>query len=176
MKSILDHKSKSNSTTVKFGSLLFKFLCKVIAKVLNIKDKSSQKDEFICNLCLKRCIFSNKDTIGQLYLNDKFECYTLEDSIMEYKIYGETAIPYGDYEIKIIYSPKFKRKLPLLLDVPGFSEVHISSRNTIHDIEGYILVGQTIDKKTFQLRQSRAAFIQLFAKLQNYKKIYLKIQ
>ena len=33
---------------------------------------------------------------------------------------GETAIPYGTYQIDITPSPRFKRELPLLVKVNGF--------------------------------------------------------
>ena len=102
-------------------------------------------------------------TVGRLFINGKLICNTLEDKdrelyqgqgvsyIEEQKVYGETAIPYGRYEITLkIQSPKYsKRKqyekckgyLPRLLDVPGFSGILIHIGNTAIDSAGCILVG-----------------------------------
>lgn len=80
-------------------------------------------------------------TIGQLFINERYFCNTLEDSVREMKIAGETAIPYGRYEVEVSYSPKFKRPLPLLLNVPNFEGIRIHSGNTAKDTAGCILVG-----------------------------------
>lgn len=34
-------------------------------------------------------------TVGKLYVDGEYECFTLEDPVRETKIYGQTAIPYG---------------------------------------------------------------------------------
>jgi hypothetical protein len=60
---------------------------------------------------LVRKSFTDKSTIGKLYINDVYECMVLEDVVRDSKIPGETAIPYGEYEVKITYSPRFKRVL-----------------------------------------------------------------
>ncbi len=58
--------------------------------------------------------------IGELYVNNKFECYTCENIERPEKIPGVTAIPRGIYEIAITWSNRFKKPLPLLLNVPAF--------------------------------------------------------
>lgn len=82
-------------------------------------------------------------TIGILKINGRYFCDTLEDPIRPtgVKVYGETAIPAGSYTVIINYSPKFKRDLPMILDVPGFTGVRIHAGNTAKDTEGCILVG-----------------------------------
>ena len=105
------------------------------------------------NLKLKRRYFCDKYTIGSLYLNDKYFCDTLEDPNRdinkngkfdngEIKIKGNTCIPFGKYKIIVNLSPKFKRELPRLLDVPSFEGVLIHRGNTAKDTEGCILVGE----------------------------------
>ncbi len=107
-------------------------------------------------------------------VNGIFECFTLEDVERPVKIKGETAIPKGTYKVIINQSNRFKRQLPLLLNVPGFEGVRIHAGNTNHDTEGCILVGQTRHKEF--IGKSRKAFDKLFKKMQKAKDITLSIQ
>jgi hypothetical protein len=66
----------------------------------------------------------------------------LEDTVREKKIAGKTAIPEGTYQVIVNRSPKFKRDLPLLLDVPNFEGIRIHRGNTVKDTSGCILVGE----------------------------------
>ena len=95
--------------------------------------------------------------IGELYVNSTFFCNTLEDKVRdinkngtfdcgEFKISGHTAIPYGEYEVIVNYSPKFKRELPRLLNVPHFEGVLIHRGNTHKDSSGCILIGENVKK------------------------------
>lgn len=113
-------------------------------------------------------------TIGTLYVDGNFECYTLEDKEREVKVPHETAIPKGEYKVIINQSNRFKRLLPLLLNVPNFEGVRIHSGNTNHDTEGCILVGQT--KYNDFIGGSRKAFDMLFAKMQKAESITLTIE
>lgn len=65
-----------------------------------------------------------------------------EEEIKRVKVYGETAIPTGVYTVKMTYSPKYKRNMPEVLDVPGFSGIRIHSGNTAKDSLGCILLGR----------------------------------
>jgi hypothetical protein len=125
-------------------------------------------------LLLKRLHRTENSTIGELYVNGKFECYTLEDVEREVKIKSETAIPKGTYKIIINQSNRFKRLLPLLLNVPNFEGVRIHSGNTNHNTEGCVLVGTTRSKDF--IGNSRIAFNKLFKKMQEAKDITLTIE
>lgn len=116
------------------------------------------------------CIF------GRLYINDQFECWTLEDVeremtdgekglTKEEKVHGKTAIPTGRYRVDITRSARFGRDLPLLLNVPNFEGIRIHPGNTAADTEGCILVGTVASKTTGFLGGSRVAFNKLFDKL-----------
>jgi hypothetical protein len=125
-------------------------------------------------ITIKRLYKTENSTIGELLIDGLFECFTLEDKEREVKIKGETAIPKGEYKVIINESNRFKRELPLLLNVPNFEGVRIHSGNTNHDTEGCILVGQSRNKN--YIGQSRKAFDKLFKKMQKAKEITLTIQ
>ena len=115
-------------------------------------------------LVLKR--INNQDNYceGKLYIDGIYQCDVIEDTdrgltnemsiteIQSKKVYGETAIPKGTYQITLdVVSPKFKNrswatfcegKLPRLLDVPGFEGVLIHVGNEAADSLGCLLVGQ----------------------------------
>lgn len=104
-------------------------------------------------LLLKRIALKDTYTIGKLFLNGKYFCDTLEDPNRdknkngqfdngEAKVHGDTAIPYGKYEVILNVSPKFKRLLPRLVNVPSFDGILIHRGNTPKDTHGCILVGE----------------------------------
>ena len=88
-------------------------------------------------------------TISGITIDGEWACWGLEDPVREipgqpvstWKIHGKTAIPAGRYKVIIDMSARFRRLLPLLLDVPGYSGVRIHAGNTAADTEGCILVG-----------------------------------
>jgi hypothetical protein len=106
-------------------------------------------------------------TLGQLLVDGVFECYTLEDYVRQEdapKVFGKTAIPYGEYDVVVSFSPHFNRLLPLLLSVPNFEGVRIHPGNTAADTEGCLLVG--VGRSNSAVTGSRAAFDALFGKIQ----------
>ena len=48
-----------------------------------------------------RTQFGEDATNGMLFINGVFECYTLEDEVRDVKVHSETAIPLGEYEVKL---------------------------------------------------------------------------
>jgi hypothetical protein len=124
-------------------------------------------------ITIKRLYKTNTSTIGELFIDGIFECFTLEDVERPVKIKNETAIPKGTYKVIINQSNRFKRLLPLLLNVPNFEGIRIHSGNSNHDTEGCILVGQTRNKN--YIGQSRKAFNKLFKKMQAAKNITITI-
>lgn len=117
-------------------------------------------------LFLYRDRFTNLSTGGLLTFNEEIICFTLEDKdreltsemtakeIQGLKVYGQTAIPYGRYELKWHDSPKFGR-VPHLVNVKGFSWILIHSGNETDHTSGCILVGQVRDGE--RVLQSREA-------------------
>ena len=97
--------------------------------------------------------FNDICTIGKLFINDEFFCYTLEDKdrglkdsdplplIVAKKVFGKTAIPKGKYKLIVNESPKFKRVLPRILNTKGFTGVLMHRGNSAENSLGCILVG-----------------------------------
>jgi hypothetical protein len=128
------------------------------------------------DMLLTREPSSDECTLGELSVNGEFECFTLEDKVRPVKIKGMTAIPAGAYEVVVTFSERFKRPLPLLLNVPNFDGVRIHQGNTAKDTEGCLLVGKKKGKDA--VLQSVLAFDALFAKIveaAGREKIFIQI-
>ena len=152
-------------------------------------------------LLLDRKYKNETYTIGNLYVDGEWFCNTLEDrdrglsqtmpleEIKRQKVYGETAIPTGRYEVRMdIVSPKyngvkwykdnFGGRMPRLETVKGFSGILIHSGNTALDSNGCILVG--MNKAKGKVLDSRATFQKLWKILEQARKagktIYLTVQ
>ena len=138
---------------------------------------------------LTRSTKTNRSTIGELTINGVFECFILEDKdrglrqgmpvseLMALKIKKETAIPTGRYEIVISFSDRFRKMLPLLLEVPAFEGIRIHSGNTEADTEGCLLPGKT--KSADAVGSSRVAFTALFDKIKaamQREKIFITVK
>lgn len=145
---------------------------------------------------LKRTTFSKYSTIGELYVDGKFFCYTLEDedlglyqqmgeeAISKKKVFGKTCIPYGRYEVVMnIKSNRFSQSkqyafcngyLPRLVDVPCWDGVLIHIGNWAKDTEGCILVGSV--KSNDAVLNSNMTFHKLYSVLkQTNDSIYITI-
>lgn len=110
-------------------------------------------------------------TISRVYVNasrfgdGKKWCSALEDEdrgltasmplneIQQHKVYGHTAIPTGRYRVEITYSPRFKKYMPLVCEIKGFSGVRLHAGNTPDDTEGCILFG--VNDKVGRISNSR---------------------
>lgn len=103
---------------------------------------------------VKRTFKGTEYTIGKLYIDGHYLCDTLEDTVRNgVKIAGKTAIPAGTYKVKKTMSPRFKKVLPEILNVPGFTGVRIHSGNTAADTDGCLLLG--LNKKKGQVLESQ---------------------
>lgn len=137
-------------------------------------------------LRLKRDKFASGYTLGQLYIDDIFFCYTVEDmdrdinkdgdldDAEETKVHGETAIPKGTYKVILSMSNRFKKIMPEVLNVKGFAGIRIHSGNTALDSEGCIIIG--LVRTSNGVASSRDAYNKLMAKLDGVKDITLTIE
>lgn len=119
-------------------------------------------------LTLNRIFLGSSATIGELLINDKHLCDTLEDRVRPEgeKVYGKTAIPEGTYEIELTHSPRFKKILPEILNVPNFSGIRIHTGNSSKDTEGCIIVGTWDGEKEDWVGSSKIAFDELMTLLE----------
>lgn len=104
---------------------------------------------------IERFLFDKKYTMSRMYVDDEFFSFGLEpydasinidtpiDTILELKAkYGKIAIPLGTYNLIYNWSNKYKKKLPLVLDTPGFAGVRFHSGNTVDDTKACLLLGK----------------------------------
>lgn len=137
-------------------------------------------------LVVERKYKGKEYTIGKLYVDGVYFCDTLEDTdrglqqsdtlaaIKAAKIYGKTAVPTGTYPVSLTHSPKFKRVLPILRDVKGFTGIRIHRANTADDITGCIAVGE--NKRKGMVINSTFWEKELMLHLRNTNIIHLTIK
>ena len=120
---------------------------------------------------------------GELVTEEKrYLCDTLEPKRRnlkkEKKVPGRTAIPEGRYRVLITKSYRFKRWLPLLLDVPGFEGVRLHAGNYPHDTQGCILPGW--NRKKGMVVNSRSAIqmlmLEMTAALERGEEVWMTIR
>ena len=139
-----------------------------------------------CDIKIKRLYRKDTYTIGKLYIGSVYVCDTLEDKdrgltsdmsveeIKSKKIYGQTAIPSGKYEMVIDYSPKYRKNMPHILNVKGYDGIRIHSGNTADDSLGCILVGK--NKEKGKVVDSRNTYQKLMDFLSPYDKFTVTIE
>jgi len=104
-------------------------------------------------------------TLGALYVDSVWFCWTLEDVVRDVKIPHETAIPFGVYPVTLSLSARFKIELPEVLNVPGFTGIRIHAGNTNKDTDGCVLVG--LGRGHAEIYRSRMALEGLLAQLRS---------
>lgn len=149
-------------------------------------------------LRLDRIFRTNEYTIGELYVDGAYLCDTLEDPVRplpevcpntpkgiackcKEKVYGDTAVPAGTYEVKLSYSNRFKRIMPEILNVPHFLGIRIHTGNSsAKDSSGCILVGTWDGEKEDWVSDSKIAFNKLMSLLEeatnNKEKITITVK
>ncbi|MCK5604900.1 hypothetical protein KAR91_23620 [Candidatus Pacearchaeota archaeon] len=131
-------------------------------------------------LILQRWLDNHETTIGPISIDGLPFCMGLEDTFRHDKVYGETRIAAGRYEIKMRYdSPMEKRYrkryrtkgMIHLQDVSGFKYVYIHIGNDEDDSDACILCGRSavlnvIDRKLkYTLMRSTDAYQELHARI-----------
>lgn len=137
-------------------------------------------------LYLKRKVFTKDYTAGQLFVEDKPVCFTIEDYCAakpgewqsKCKVFGKTAIPYGRYQVLVTFSSRFKRMLPGVFNVPDFEGIRIHNGSSELNTEGCVIVSYHKQADSDRLVSERIAMNDLTDMLtiaQKTQKIYLNI-
>ena len=125
-------------------------------------------------LLVKRETESSEWTQGKLYVDNVYECFTLEDQKQAVKIMHETRIPAGTYKVKLrefgghhekykVKFPDFHKGMLWLQDVPGFRDILIHIGNTDDDSSGCLLVGMAFANG--KVTSSTIAYTNLYKKV-----------
>ncbi len=126
---------------------------------------------------VKNPVKTNSTTISRCYIEGVQQCFILEDKdrgltqtmplwrIKLIKIFGKTAIPAGRYQVIVNYSQRFKKDMPLLVNVPGYEGVRIHPGNSEFQTEGCLLPGTSTS--TDWINESVKAFEPLFKKIKD---------
>lgn len=140
-------------------------------------------------LTLNRKWYTRESTIGELLIDGVYFSFTLEDVCRdinrdgklngpgEEKVQGLTCIPAGRYQVIIDRSNRFKRDMPLIVNVPGFAGIRIHNGNTSKDTDGCILLGSS--RAVNFIGHSVVTFDRFFVKLKailTKHKVYLTIK
>jgi hypothetical protein len=105
-------------------------------------------------LKLERKFLNENSTEGNLYVDGKWFCHVIEDKVRakpgewdnSHKVYAKTAIPYGNYQVLVTWSNRFKRMLPLLINVPDFQGIRIHNGRTETSSAGCLIVSYKAGK------------------------------
>jgi hypothetical protein len=127
---------------------------------------------------VKRYVHRSEFTIGKLYINGVFECFTLEDEKREVKVMHETRIPEGTYNITLrtygrhhaIYKEKFPELhigMLWIRNVPGFEDILIHTGNHDKHTSGCLLVGRVADEEKGTIYKSTEAYLNMYKKVRD---------
>ncbi|QNL51980.1 hypothetical protein H8S90_10615 [Olivibacter sp. SDN3] len=114
-------------------------------------------------------------TLGELYINERFQCYILENTVRDTKILGATAIPEGKYELGFNATagmnanyanryPQWHQGMIEVRAIPDFSLVFFHIGNYHTDTRGCLLTGsyyQLIDHD-YRVLHSAAAYKRVY--------------
>lgn len=128
------------------------------------------------NLELNRIKSDNDTTLGLLSIDGRIFCGVVEDEYRTIKVFGETRIPSGTYEIGLrnigkmtqryhARFPSFHKGMLHLQNVPGFKYVYIHIGNTDDDTAGCLLVNYGLNFLTMTGNKSIEAYIFLYKRI-----------
>lgn len=130
-------------------------------------------------ITLQRYSTNNESTLGLLFIDGVFECYTLEDEYRQEKVMHETRIPEGTYKITLakwgnhherykVKFPEFHKGMLLLENVPNFQGILIHMGNTDDHTSGCILLGNTANNNKYAdgfIGESEKAYRNVYPKI-----------
>jgi hypothetical protein len=138
------------------------------------------------NLILERKIHNENSTEGNLYIDGKWYCNTIEDRTRakpnewhkELKIYGKTAIPYGTYPVLVTWSNRFKRPMVGVFNVPDFEGIRIHWGTSELSSAGCIIISYKDNDDAHKLILDKTAtedLIKIVSEAQQKEKVKIDI-
>ncbi len=133
-----------------------------------------------------RDTFSLRSTTSKCYVDGLHRGFILEDHCRQpdpavwspaFKVSGNTAIPYGRYQVVVTFSERFRRPLPLLLGVPDYTGIRIHTGNCDQNTDGCLLPG--LDRRPDWVTESHRAFGLLFIEIEaalRKEKVWLTLE
>ncbi len=137
-------------------------------------------------IILHRKVFNANSCEGNLYVDGKWFCSTIEDKVRaapgqwhkSLKIVHETAIPYGRYPVMVTWSNRFKRQLTGVFNVPDFDGIRIHNGTNDKSSSGCVIVSYKDNDKAHTLINDKAAMndlCNLVEEKQKTEKVWLTI-
>lgn len=131
---------------------------------------------------------NGESTLGLMFIDGKFQCYTLEDEKRTKKVFGETRVPEGTYDVifrkegshHVRYSKKFSlfhKGMLAIVNKPNwvlenngisFKYILIHIGNNDDDTAGCLLVGNEANNNNNGLgfiKDSTGAYTQMYKKV-----------
>jgi len=113
---------------------------------------------------LERKNFTNVYTEGNLYVDGKWFCHVVEDTVRaepgqwsaDKKVYGKTAIPYGRYPVFVTWSNRFKRQLTGIFNVPDFEGIRIHNGSNAVSSAGCPIISYKNEGNGFLKNEKKA--------------------
>jgi hypothetical protein len=127
-------------------------------------------------ILVDRNLSNRNATLSDVYINGKLICHSLEDEHRAKKVWGETRIPAGRYQITLRthggfhnhystagWSKGFHCGMLWVRNVPNFESILIHVGNTEKDTAGCLLVGMNRDDRSMTIQLSRMAYKKFYA-------------
>ena len=125
-----------------------------------------------------RRLSDKHSTVSDVYVDDRWICFGLEDEPRKVKVAGKTRIPAGLYPVKVrteggFHSryakrfPEFHKGMLHIQDIPDFTFVLIHCGNTHEHTAGCLLVGDDAYTNYGDMRlvSSSAAYERLYKRV-----------
>ena len=147
-------------------------------------------------MIVKLVRFSSQEnsTLGMLFIDGEFQCFTMEDEHRTKKVKHKTRIPEGIYQLGIReeggYHERYKVRFPgvhegmiEVLDVPNFTYILLHIGNWHQDTSGCLLLANTAKQNVTgdgMVMESKLAYLRVYPiiikELKKGKKVFLNIE
>ncbi len=128
---------------------------------------------------VKRLFRTKNTTISSVLIDGELQCFGLENTFNQPKVYGKTRIPCGTYRVGLRtvggkhrkYLKRFSNLHKGMLhikDVPGFEHILIHIGNFHQDTDGCLLLGKSVTHRSetgYMIVDSKAAYKEFYAKV-----------